>query len=151
MYRLNSELLAMINKYVQTMNNQGQKVTVESKDKFVDLRMPLDRVGQPILIDELSQVITFTAPVLPMYRTRAEMPKRLETAIMKRNNPDDQFLECEWIVKENPSMSCFSCTFEVPLNFLINRGIINVPFERIINKLMKECYWYYDNVQSLDK
>lgn len=152
---IDTEFANTIKKLVQSLDREkfGQgKITVEVNNDFIGLHISVDKRSgweQVIFVYKSEEVALFVAPLPPGYESKSELPKRLHNALMKRNN-NSFFKVAKWIVDERPMMVCFSCIAEIPINSLIMMNNDDSDFfDTIMYSLIQECYWFYNNYESL--
>lgn len=141
-------LFNKIKEYAKMMETSGRKfdVTKDANDNIL-LLVPLDRVGhmrQPIYIQEVSSTdIQFSAPIPEIFKSKNDIPKRLEKAISERNK-NHLFTE-KWVLENQTEFFCFTLITLVP-----NPALMDIVFlERTIYVIIQECFWFYSNYEQL--
>lgn len=141
-------LFNKIKEYAKMMETSGRKfdVTKDSNDNIL-LLVPLDRVGhmqQPIYIATTSSKdIKFSAPIPEIFKSKNDIPKRLEKAIMERNK--NQLFTEKWVIEDQTEFFCFTLTTLVSNPMLADM----VFLEKTIYGIIQECLWFYNNYEQL--
>lgn len=141
-------LLGKIKEYAKMMEDSGRKFSVTETDEGnILLLVPLDRVGhmqQPIYIATISSKdVKFSAPIPEIFKSKNDIPKRLEKAIMERNK-NQLFME-KWVIEEQTEFFCFTLTALVSNSMLTDA----VFLEKTIYGIIQECLWFYNNYEQL--
>lgn len=145
---MGNTLFNKIKEYAKMMETSGRKfdVTKNAGDNIL-LLVPLDRVGhmqQPIYIQEVSSTdIQFSAPIPEVFKSKNDIPKRLNKAITERNK--NQLSTEKWVIEDQTEFFCFTLTTLMPNSMLTNM----VFLEKTIYGIIEECLWFYNNYEQL--